>query len=96
MRCRACNAMISIRRSRHGGFEDMCSQCIGWATSTVIDSDYTRKDDSSLRQYSLSEALVISELGLTVDIGDEYDNMVEMDRNHEVMYTENIFDKYED
>ena len=96
MRCRACNAMISIRRSKYGGFEDMCSQCIGWSTATVIDSDFTRKDDSLPRQYSLSEALVVSELGLSIDTGDDYDNMIEMDRNHEVTYTENIFDKYED
>lgn len=74
----------------------MCSQCIGWSTATVIDSDFARKDDSLPRQYSLSEALVMSELGLSIDTGDDYDNMIEMDRNHEVTYTENIFDKYED
>lgn len=71
----------------------MCAQCIGWATSTILDSDFTRKDDS-LRQSSLSEALVISELGISVDIPDEYDNIsMSIDRNHEVT---DIFDKYED
>lgn len=98
MRCRACNAMMAVRKSKHGGFEDMCSQCIGWSTATVIDSDYMRKDDSLPQQHSLSEALVVSELGLTLDILDDYDSMAtSLDRNHEVADSlDSLFDKYED
>ena len=94
MRCKACNSMMAVRKSKYGGFEDMCSRCIGWATAYVIDSDLIPDRDSCPQTHSLSEVVVFSELGISIDITDEYDTMsTELDRNHELP---DIFDSYEE